>query len=379
MKKLTILCLLFCATCSYAQVDLAPGFRLLYEQSQYDRLTSYVAGDKEIMSAKAFYYVAMAHFMKQQDEQAIRLLDSALAKGPADGDMYYYKGVLLLYNNRASESLPFFKAAIALQPGVADFWSGKGDAFDALKQKDSALVYFEKACTLEDCKARVFLATGNIHSDENRPADALPYYRKARELMPATDANFITVLYNLGLTAIILEEYAEARKQFEEMVRLQPDDYRAVAKLIQACFGQLDTTRARALKEQMYAAYKNKKLPNEFSDRFCFAQFPWNGRRVMAYEKFDEGTGFIRVKYQFMVLDSAGRFDYRIDAESSNATTMAGSKFKYVLCLVQEGSYRTFWNFRFNDDFVWPELKEALLAILHGKVQPQSSTTRGGK
>ena len=69
-----------------------------------------------------------------------------------------------------------------------------------------------------------------------------------------------------------------------------------------------------------------------------------------------------------------GTVDYQVRSESSVAVRMTPNG-KYVLCLVRNSSFSTFWNYVFNDDYKYPELKKAVLDILNKVVQPSGKTT----
>ncbi len=52
---------------------------------------------------------------------------------------------------------------------------------------------------------------------------------------------------------------------------------------------------------------------------------------------------------------------------------------KYVLCLVKDESHFTYWQYVFNDNYKYPELKAAVLDILNDKVKPSASFIPGEK
>jgi tetratricopeptide (TPR) repeat protein len=361
-----------------AQVDLAPGFRVLYEQQQYDRIIGYKAGSNELMSAKALYYIAMAHYMKQDDAQALRYFDQALQKGPADGDMYYYKGMTLLYGSKPADAVPLFAQAIALQPLVPDFWAGKGEALIAQGANDSARYYFVQATALPGSSARHFVRLGDLYNGLQDYDKAIEAYKGAVERAAAGTESWQHALYNEALTEYLSGKAAAARGHFETLLASSPNDYKAMTKLLQCCYALGDIEKGKELKAALYNAYKEKKLPADMKDMFCYDQFLWDGRRVLAYEKFDVGDGFLKVKYLFYILDAEGKTDYRVQAESSPAVEMAGKDAKYVLCLVNKSGYFTYWSFVFNDEVAYPDLKRAVVEILDGKSKSGSSTRTGG-
>lgn len=107
--------------------------------------------------------------------------------------------------------------------------------------------------------------------------------------------------------------------------------------------------------------------------QFCFDQFIWNGKRVMAFETFAEPDDFPFTKHHFYVMTHNNDIDYQIDSESSAAIRMSNSKNKYVLCLVKNQKHHTYWQYVFNDDYQYPDLKAAVLNILNKKAKPSAS------
>jgi len=377
MNKLLTILITFFVTFSYGQVDLADSFNQLFKEEKYDNIIKYKPKKNEDLSAKALYYKGMAHYMKSEDDDAMRYIDLAIEKGPVDFDMFYYKGMLLFYANKFNESLPYFEKAITLLPEEPDFYAGKGEAYYSLGNKDSAIVYFEKASEFPNCKTRVFLLMGEIYLDLKNNENALTAYKTALGQLSQVDDSYQNCLFNLGLIQHLTGRLSEAKETFEKHISVYPTDYYAMAKLIQVYYSLSEFEMALLYKEKLYAAHKTNKLDIGMKEMFCFDQFIWNGKRVMAFENFDEPDDFMFVKHHFFIMDDNGEIAYQIDSESSVAIRINGSKNKYVLCLVKDQSHFTYWQYIFNDNYKYPELKNAVLDILNEKVKPSASFIPG--
>lgn len=377
MKKLLTILMTLLVTCSYGQVDLANNFKQLYTEKKYDEIIAYKPKKNEDLTAKALYYKAMSHYMKSEDNDAMKYFDLAIEKGPVDHDMFYYKGMLLFYANKFNESLPYFDKAIALLPDEPDFYTGKGEAYYSLDNKDSAIAYFEKASKLPNCKTRVLLLMGEIYQQQNKVENALTMYKTALAQLKPGDDSYQSCSFNVGLSQQLMGALSEAKETLEKHVSVYPADFHAMAKLIQVYYSLNEFDKALPYKQKLYTAHKEKKLQEQMKDMFCFDQFIWNGKRVMAFENFDEPDGFMFVKHHFYVMDDNGKINCRIDSESSVAIRMNGSKNKYVLCLVKGESHFTYWQYVFNDNYKYPELKTAVLDILNAKVKPGASFIPG--
>lgn len=160
---------------------------------------------------------------------------------------------------------------------------------------------------------------------------------------------------------------------FEKYCKLFPNDYPAMAKLIQSYYFVGKYEEAKPLRAQLYEAHKRKKLPSTMKEVFCFDQFIWNGKRVMVFERFDEPKNDLIVKHQFVILKDDGEIDYQVRSESSIAVRMTPGN-KYVLCLVRGDSYATSWNYIFNDDYKYGELKAAVISILNNNLASQKGS-----
>ena len=361
------------------QVGQAKNLKELYRQGKYDEVIKYEPTNGEDLTAKDFYYKGMAYYMKSEDDEAMKYLNRAIEKGPVDCDMFFYKGKLLSFSNKFEESLPYFDKAIALLPREPDFYAGKGESYYALNNRDSAIVYFEKASRLPHCKTRVFLLMGEIYKDLKENENALHAYETALAQLTPNDESYQNCSFNLGLLQELTGKEAAAKETFEKHTAVYPEDFHAVAKLIQVYYSLLEFDKAIPFKEKLYAAHKAGKLPAEMNDMFCFDQFIWNNKRIMVFENFDEQPEDVFVKHHFYVMGDNGKEEYRIDSESSPAIRMNGPKEKYVLCLVKNGSYFTYWQYVFNDDYKYPQLKSAVLDILNQKVLPSAATIPGKK
>lgn len=179
--------------------------------------------------------------------------------------------------------------------------------------------------------------------------------------------------FNLGLIQQLTGKTTEAKNTFEKHITLYPTDYQSFAKMIQIYYALEQFEKAAPLKTKLYAAHQNKQLNSDMEKQFCFDQFIWKGRRVMAFEKFAEPDDFLFAKHHFYIMTDNNEIDYQIDSESSAAIRMSKSKNKYVLCLVKDQSHHTYWQYGFNDDYQYPDLKAAVLNILNENVKPAAS------
>lgn len=351
--------------------------KTLYEQQKFDEIINVKSKTEKDLSAKSLYYIGMAYYKKDDDNNALKHLDLAINKGPADHDMYFYKGIVLYYLRKYNDALPYIDKAIAMLPGIADFYGGKADVFYALNNFDSARIYLEKATKLPECKPRLYVLLSDIYMDQGKPLESISILKTSLSKIPQGDEQYQSASFNLGLLQQLNGDSIGSRETFEKHVALFPADYHAKAKLIQAYYRLGEFEKAKPVKAALYEAQKNKLLPDEMKEMFCFDQFIWNGKRIMVFEHYGEpGDEALFVKHNFYVLDDKGKVDYQVRSESSFAVRMTPNN-KYVLCLVRQGSFSTYWDYVFNDEYKYPELKKAVLNILNKNVKPSASTIIG--
>lgn len=374
MKKLAALIYtLLLYSFSVGQTDLSHSFRELYNQKKYETIIKYKPRKGEDLTAKAHYYIAMSYFMLQQDDNALKYFDIALNQGPVDHDMFFYKGKTLFYKGKYQESIPLFDKAIELFPDEPDFYGGKGESYYALNQKDEALKCFVMATSYPKCKPRIFLMAAELYNEQNDLLNAIAAYQAALPKLEKTSNEYRSTLFNIGLLNQQSGNLEEARESFEQLISVNPKDYQGMAKLIQTHYALNQIDQALPYKAKLYEAYHKKQLPETMKVMFCFDQFTWNEKKVMAFEVFDEPDDILFAKHHFYILDPNGNIEYQIDSESSVGIRMNGPQHKYVLCLVKGTSHSTYYQYVFNDDYKYNELKAAVLDILNEKTKPGAS------
>jgi len=142
--------------------------------------------------------------------------------------------------------------------------------------------------------------------DQHKPAEALSRYEEALAIQP----NDTSVLFNAGLAAYLSRNFARAADLWKRLKALDPDDWRARSKLIQAyqAMGQIkerDAERAELI--ESWKSGKNEDLAKQ--SEYCREQFEVNGTKVMVFEHF-EFKGDRPVRYVFSVLSSEGKEDH---------------------------------------------------------------------
>jgi tetratricopeptide (TPR) repeat protein len=369
MKIIFAILLTFLTFYSHCQTDI--HIEQLYKENKYDEIIKYKTKKGEELSSKTLYRIGKAYYMKSDDNNALKYFDMAIEKGPVDHDMFYYKGMVLYYMDKYNESLPYFDKAIELLPNETDFYAGKGHAYYAMNNYDSAIVYFEKAYKFPKCKSRVFQSMGIIYQQQNRINEALEAFNSAISLLSQNDEDYRICSYNVGLMQQLLGLNVDSKETFEKHLSIFSADYLAMSKLIQAYYALSDYDKVLPLKEKLYQAFRTNKLPKEMKDGFCFDQFTWKDKTVMAFENFYESTTEMYIKHDFLILNG-NNIEYKVCTKSSPSIRSYDSKNKYLLSLEKDNAHYSFWQFMFDDNYKYPELKSAVIDVLEERVKPGS-------
>lgn len=128
-------------------------------------------------------------------------------------------------------------------------------------------------------------------------------------------------LWNLGTLRAQLQQHDRALRAWEGYRLLAPDDWRARAKVIQACHGLGDTARVEREREELLALRRSGAHPDLAAEpHYCREQFRVGEHPVVAYEHFDP-AGPQRVFYAFVVGNADGTRAGRYSVGSYDFTT----------------------------------------------------------
>jgi len=347
------------------------ALELLFDEQNYDEIIKYKSRKTKSLSAKSLFYKGLAYFNKEDDKNAYRFFDLAVKKGPADEGMYFYRGFSLFYMEKYDDALIDFKYVIGLNPTEPNTYGLVGETFLQLDKPDSAIFYFIKATQLPDCDIRAYIALADIYQQQEKYEDALSCYQMALLNLKPHEEQYKLCAYNIGLIQQILSKFDEAQKTFESYLTIYTDDYQAISKLIQIYYQLQQADKSQGFKHMLYQAYENRLLPTQMKQMFCFDQFKWEEKRILAFENFDDNVEGIYVsKYKFFILDKNGNRDFIIRAEKDTIGTLNSHDSIYMIKMIKNDTITTYHNYLYTTDFDYFKLKNATLDILNNKVEP---------
>lgn len=373
MKK-TFASLLFILSLltSFAQDATTDDIKALSDKKQYNKIIQNYASKSKELSAKALYYVGLAYYMQEDDNNCIRFMNLSIEKDDSDPAPFYIKASTLNYMEKYAEAIPDFQSAIALKADDAVFYTGLGDAYYNLGNNDLALEAYTKATAQKDCPDRPYSFIAQIYSDQKNDEKALEAYYIAKSKINKQSNSYLNALFNIGLLESLQGNYDKAETAYIELLQIDPEDYHTYAKLIQVYYHNKAYEKAKPYKDKLYAAHKKGVLTDNLSDMFCYDQFKWNGKLIQAFERYEEGSKDIYYKHVFFVLGEDNTIEYSIQTEFSPiAVELGGSK--YLLCCSKGDTHSTY-SIGFNDDFNYDDLKKSVIDILEENIKPSATS-----
>ncbi len=377
MKSILVsLILAICSLTIFAQDKTFDELKALTDDQLYDKIIKLYAPISKDYSAKSLYFIGLAYYMKEDDNNCLKFINLSIEKDSKDPAPFYIKASTLNYMKKFEEAIESFKQAIALEPTKANNYSGLGDSYYNLNKFELAIEAYKKATEQKSCPDRPYTMIAQIYSDQKNNEKALEAFYIAKTIIDKKSDSYINALFNIGLFESLKGNYDKAEPAFVEQLQLDSTDYHSFAKLIQIYYHKLEYDKAKPYKDKLYEAHKKGLLKDNLQDMFCFDQFKWNDKLIQAYERYEEGSKNIYNKHLFYVVNQDKNIEYRIQTEFSPFSDEQGGS-KYLLCRTKGDTHSTF-NIGFNDNFNYEDLKKSVIDILEDKVKP-TATSRPNK
>jgi len=341
-----------------------------YDNADYDQVIKFKKSKTDQLQAKALYYKAMAYYMTEDDQNALRLMNMAIEKGPIDHDMFYYKAMTLAYMEKFEEAIPNFDKAISLLPTEPSFYSSKGQAYYHLSELDSARKYYKLALDLDSTDPDVYVALGTISLELSAYHGGIEAFQTALSLMKLNTTEHQNCSFNIALAQQLGNLPEEAKLTLRKHLVHYPDDYSAVSKLIQIHYSLDEIDETDTLRSLLGEAYKSGSLPSHMSEMYCFDQFDWNSRRIFAFESYEDYKNEILIwKHKFLVLDSVGEIAYSVQTILDSTLASSQPK-KYYLHLIKDDTISAFAHYTYEEGSDYVQLREAVLDVLNREETP---------
>ena len=361
----TIMFLLFSCVAIQAQDKILEELKTLSEQQQFSEITSKYSEKYDTYSSEAFYYVAFAYYMQEEDIQCLKFLNLALEKDSQNVSALYIKGSTLNYMLRYDEAILVYKRAIEIEKESSQLYSGLGDSYEALGKYEDALEAYKKVIELDDNSVNAHRNIASIYLILNRLEESLnAYYSTISKLTPDSE-DYKDVLFNVGLLEMMNKKYDKAIITYQGLIEKFPKDFHSCAKLIQLYYRNAEYDKIDSLKEVLYNAHsKGELVDSNLEDMFCIDQFDWRNHKVMVFERYETGNSEnIYNKHLFYIQDDKKEVLFRVQTEFSPMSVSLGGQ-DYLLCATLSNNNRFNSGIGFSHGYKYEYLKAVVLPLL---------------
>lgn len=151
-------------------------------------------------------------------EEALRLVDAAIAHDPNQAVAHCKRGLILKSACRWAEALAAFERGIELQPTLAPAYLDRGNALQELGRLEDALASYDRALGMAPTFAAAWCNRGTVLHRMQRFDEAIASYDRALALEPALDE----ARFNRSTTLVDLGQNARALEGFEQIIGRYP-------------------------------------------------------------------------------------------------------------------------------------------------------------
>jgi tetratricopeptide (TPR) repeat protein len=167
--------------------------------------------------------VGLSNLRAKNYEEAERHLRTALELDPKFMPAYRHMAEAVFAREKPEEALKLLDQAMALAPRAAVTYYNRGIVLRALGRNTEALADLEKAVKIgldTDRIKRAHLEAGLIQKGEGKNAEALTYFQKALEVDPF----YYLAEKNLAFTYYSMKDYEQAIYWFQQLQAIDPAD-----------------------------------------------------------------------------------------------------------------------------------------------------------
>lgn len=328
--------------------------------------------EQHMLLGRAFFYAEM-------DTEARELLNSALILDPSLSEAHFFLGVIYRYADDIDGAVRSFRNAIEINNEEEKYFVELGRTLEVQGDETSASTAYQNALALNKNNFDANFNLATIYSSAGNYDNAEQLYLLATQQKPGD----IDTHYNLGQLYQTTKQHKLAIEKFGKVVDLNPNDWRAIAKLVQENEAIDNYTARDAAIENIYEVWRTKKSEELIEQKFYIReQREIEEGKVFVLEYFElEGTR--PRKYVFKLRDKqTGDIKFDISLGSYEATTefarSQGSigkdeRYYHVDGYAPNGSHYTYAFF--NSMPPYAVVKEIALKALVGEYEVISSTT----
>jgi tetratricopeptide (TPR) repeat protein len=247
---------------------LTEGFRLLYQEHDYERANSVF---QKIVrqtpgNAEAWRCLGRSSAALGRREDAITAIKRAIDLNPDHAETYVSLGLEYGALGQLEQQIDILNRAIRLNPLYVDAYDYLAHTYNKLGRHDEALKLAKQAITIKADDAEAYLVSGASYAETGQYEQGLNAVKQAIKLRP-DDANAYSIL---GSIYQALERFQESVDALKQAVRLEPTDARAHYQLGVAydALG-LHDGGAAAFNEATVVLKRAIQIQNDFAEAYA--------------------------------------------------------------------------------------------------------------
>ncbi|PLX08835.1 MAG: hypothetical protein C0596_05945 [Marinilabiliales bacterium] len=338
-------------------------------EQEYQKAIDYKSKKFKKLDGESIYLKGIALYLNSEDREAIRYFDKAIEKDFKEVGVYFYKAWAQFEIHEYYEAILSFEEALKIDPANPELYSGKGIMYYYLDIPQDAAEAFKRSLLLDDSDPTIYQYLGQANMDIGNYEECIENYRNACEGFGIDSKEYQSCHYNMALSQQLAGVYSDAKLSFTKHLKLYPDDYQALTKLIQTCYALENFDEAIELEAQLIQAYKDKKLPQHLNEMYCFDQFNWNGQNVMAFKAYEKYEGEPVIwKHRFYLLDDDEEIIKKIETQLDSLDSTTTPEDRYYLSMLENDTIYIYTHYNYTSDSSYLSLKNAVLQILNEEV-----------
>jgi tetratricopeptide (TPR) repeat protein len=195
---------------------------ILAEADQHiaqNQLAEALTKTQEVLKISSVHIGAMEKqinilFLMNNNKEALKLADDAIAIYPEVGDFFYLRGIIYNALGKYVRALDDFNMALNLQPvdELYKFYLGRGVAYMNLLEYDKALADFSKSIELNDTVASAYHGRAMVNYEIKDYAAAVNDFLKTLDY----SAGNAVIFFNLGMSYFRMEDKEKACPYFHK-------------------------------------------------------------------------------------------------------------------------------------------------------------------
>lgn len=273
-----------------------------------------IAAIHESKDAAAYMLMGRAYFFAEMDTKAIETFSSALQIDPLQSDAHFFIGLIHRYADDLDGAEKSFREAIAGKNNDEKYFIELGRTLLMKDDQTSASTAYKNALTLNEESFDANFNLAAIYAIEGDVDKAEKYYLAAIDQEP----DHLNSHYNLGQLYQNAKKHNLAIKQFEKVIKLNPNEWQAIAKLVQENEAMKDYAARNFAIEAIYEVWRTNKSEELREQKFY----------IREQRELENGKLFV-LEYFELKGDRARKFVFKLRDEETEA-------FKFEVSL---GSY----------------------------------------